>query len=151
MNHSLLKWTLVRLFFSPAMVAQQLGSGRTMPSVSDDNIPNNKSDHSHQMSTKDVAERLQKDLDNKNAAHASSKIQAAVYDQSITLSGAVTSHSQHEMGSLSGLLHGTTRKRDATADDNSFRYHRACSVDSAICEIGRLAKTANLSYTFLTL
>jgi len=49
------------------------------------------------MSTKDVAEKLQKDLDNKNAAYAGSKIQAVVDDQSITLSGTVTSQSQHEM------------------------------------------------------
>jgi osmotically-inducible protein OsmY len=96
MNQRLLQWTLVLLLFSPAMVAQQPGSGRTMPSVSDDNTPNNKSDH-HQKSTKDVAEKLQKDLDNKNAAYAGSKIRAVVDDQSVTLSGTVTSQSQHEM------------------------------------------------------
>ena len=96
MNQRLLQWTLVLLLFSPAMVAQQPGSGRTTPSVSGDNTPNNKSDH-HQMSTKDVAEKLQKDLDNKNAAYAGSKIQTVVDDQSITLSGSVTSQSQHEM------------------------------------------------------
>lgn len=96
MNQRLLQYTLVLLLFSPAMVGQKAGSGSTMPSVSDDNTPNNKSDH-HQMSTKDVAEKLQKDLDNKNAAYAGSKIQAVVDDQSITLSGTVTSQSQHEM------------------------------------------------------
>jgi osmotically-inducible protein OsmY len=96
MNQRLLQWTFILLFFSPAMVAQQPGSGRAMPSVSGDNAPNNKSDH-HQTSTKDVAEKLQKDLDNKNAAYAGSKIQATVDDQSITLSGTVTSQSQHEM------------------------------------------------------
>jgi len=96
MNQRLLQWTLVLLLFSSAMVAQQPGSGRAMPSVSGDNAPNTKSDH-HQMSTKDVAEKLQKDLDNKNAAYAGSKIQAVVDDQSITLNGTVTSQSQHEM------------------------------------------------------
>jgi len=96
MNQRLLQWILVLLFFSPAMVAQKPGSGSTMPSVSGDNAPNNKSGH-HQMSTKDVAENLQKDLDSKNAAYAGSKIQAVVDDQSITLSGTVTSQSQHEM------------------------------------------------------
>jgi len=96
MNQRLLQWTLVLLLFSPALIAQQPGSGRTMPSVSDDNKPNTKPDH-HQMSTKDVAEKLQKDLDNKNAAYAGSKIQPVVDDQSITLSGSVTSQSQHEM------------------------------------------------------
>jgi osmotically-inducible protein OsmY len=96
MNQRLLQWTLVLLLVSPAMLAQQSGSGRTMPSVSGDNAPNNKSDH-HQKSTKDVAEKLQKDLDSKNAAYAGSKIQAVVDDQSVTLSGTVTSQSQHEM------------------------------------------------------
>ena len=96
MNHRLLQLTLVLVLVSPAMVAQQPGSGRAMPSVSGDNAPNNKSDH-HQTSTKDVAEKLQKDLDSKNAAYAGSKIQAVVDDQSITLSGTVTSQSQHEM------------------------------------------------------
>jgi len=96
MNQRLLQWILVMLLFSPAMVAQLPGSGSTKPSVSGDNAPNNKSDH-HQMSTKDVAANLQKDLDSKNAAYAGSKIQAIVDDQSITLSGTVTSQSQREM------------------------------------------------------
>jgi osmotically-inducible protein OsmY len=96
MNQRLLQWILVLLLFSPAMVAQLPGSGSKTPSVSDDNTPNNKSDH-HQMSTKDVAENLQKDLDSNNAAYAGSKIQAVVDDQNITLSGTVTSQSQHEM------------------------------------------------------
>jgi osmotically-inducible protein OsmY len=96
MNQHLLQWTFVLLLVSPAMIAQQPGSGRTMPSVSGDNAPNTKSDH-HQMPTKDVAEKLQRDLDSKNAAYAGSKIQAIVDDQSITLSGTVTSQSQHEM------------------------------------------------------
>ena len=96
MNHRLLQWILILLLVSPAMAAQQPGSGRTMPSVSGDNAPNNKSDH-HQMSTKDVAEKLQKDLDSRNAAYAGSQIKAVVDDQSVTLSGTVTSQSQHEM------------------------------------------------------
>jgi osmotically-inducible protein OsmY len=96
MSQRLMQWTLVLLLFSPAMVAQQPGSGHTTPSISDDNAPNNKPNH-HQMSTKDVAEKLQKDLDNKNAAYAGSKIQAVVDDQSITLNGTVISQSQHEM------------------------------------------------------
>jgi hypothetical protein len=50
MNQRLLQWTLVLLLVSPAMIAQQPGSGRAMPSVSGDNAPNTKSDH-HQMST----------------------------------------------------------------------------------------------------
>ena len=96
MNQRFLQWILVLLLFSPALVAQLPGSGRAKPSVSDDNTPNNKSDH-HQMSSKDVAANLQKDLDSKNAAYAGSKIQPVVDDQSITLSGTVTSQSQHEM------------------------------------------------------
>jgi len=96
MNQRLLQWILFLLLVAPAMIAQKPGSGSTMPSVSSDNTPNNKSDH-HQMSTKDVAEKLHKDLDSRNAAYAGSKIQAAVDDQSVTLSGTVTSQSQHEM------------------------------------------------------
>ena len=96
MNQRLLQLIVVLFLVSPAMVAQQPGSGRTTPSISGDNTPNNKSDH-HQTSTKDVAEKLQKDLDSKNAAYAGSKIQAVVDDQSITLNGTVTSQTQHEM------------------------------------------------------
>jgi len=96
MNQRLLQSILVLLLFSPAMVAQLPGSGSKTPSVADDNAPNDKSDH-HQKSSKDVAANLQKDLDSKNAAYAGSKIQAVVDDQSITLSGTVTSQSQHEM------------------------------------------------------
>lgn len=95
MKQRLLQWTFVLLLFPPAMVAQQPGSGRAMPPISGDKA-NSKSDH-HQMSTKDVAEKLQNDLDNKNAAYAGSKIQTIVDDQSITLNGTVTSQSQHEM------------------------------------------------------
>ena len=96
MNQRLLQWILVLLLLSPAMFAQLPGSGSKMPPVSGDNAPNDKSDH-HQRSSKDVAENLQKDLDSKNAPYAGSKIKAVVDDQSITLSGTVTSQSQHEM------------------------------------------------------
>ena len=94
MNLRLLFCILVLFLSSPAMVAQ--GSQHSKPSVGDDNAPNSKPDH-HQMSTKDVSDRLQKDLDSKNAPYAGSSIRAVVDDQTITLNGSVTSQSQHEM------------------------------------------------------
>jgi osmotically-inducible protein OsmY len=96
MKQRLLLWTLLLVFSTPAMLAQQPGSERSKPSISDDNSPNTKTDH-HQMSTKDISEKLQKDLDSKNAPYAGSNIRAVVDDQSITLNGTVTSQSQHEM------------------------------------------------------
>lgn len=62
----------------------------------DQNAPNTRSAH-HQMSTKDVAEKLQKGLDSKNKAYSGSNIQTLVDDHSVTLNGTVTSESQHEM------------------------------------------------------
>lgn len=64
--------------------------------VDNPNAPEAKT-KTHQMSTKDVQENLQKALDNKNPAYSGSNIQTAVDDQTITLSGTVTSSSQHEM------------------------------------------------------
>jgi osmotically-inducible protein OsmY len=96
MKQRSLLWTLLLLLSTPAMLAQQPGSERSKPSISDNNAPNTKTDH-RQMSTKDVAEKLQRDLDSKNAAYAGSNIRAVVDDQSVTLNGTVTSQSQHEM------------------------------------------------------
>ena|SRR5579884_1087950 len=61
----------------------------------DTNAPNTKAVHDH-MSNKDVTEKLQKALDSKNPQYKGSAIQASVDDQSITLSGAVTSDMQRE-------------------------------------------------------
>jgi hypothetical protein len=61
------------------------------------NEPNTKPAHHHAISTKDLQEKLQKGLDNKNAAYTGSNIQTAVDDQNVTLTGTVTSSMQHEM------------------------------------------------------
>lgn len=64
-------------------------------SNTDANAPNTKAVHDN-MSTKDVTEKLQKALDNKNPQYKGSNIQTAVDDQSVTLSGTVTSDMQRE-------------------------------------------------------
>jgi osmotically-inducible protein OsmY len=61
----------------------------------DANAPNTKPVHDH-MSNKDVTEKLQKALDSKNPQYKGSAIQASVDDQSVTLSGSVTSDMQRE-------------------------------------------------------
>lgn len=61
------------------------------------NQPNSKPEHQHVTSTKEVQDKLQKALDNKNLAYAGSSIQTSVDDQSVTLNGSVTSELQHEM------------------------------------------------------
>jgi hypothetical protein len=75
---------------------QQRGTQLPHPQVPDDNAPNTKSAH-HQMPTNEVNEKLRKEFDPKNAAYAGSSIQAAVDDQSISLTGTVKSRIQHEM------------------------------------------------------
>jgi BON domain len=62
----------------------------------DPNAPQTKT-KVHQASTKDVQEKLEKGLDSKNPAYSGSSIQTAVDDQTITLSGTVTSQQQREM------------------------------------------------------
>lgn len=63
----------------------------------DPNAPDTKEPKKHQSSSKDVSEKLQKALDNKNPAYKGSNIRAAVDDQNVTLTGSVTGSSQHEM------------------------------------------------------
>jgi osmotically-inducible protein OsmY len=65
-------------------------------STADQNAPNTKPVHD-QMSSKDVTEKLRKAFDSKNVAYAGSKIDAAADDQSVTLTGTVTSSMQREM------------------------------------------------------
>lgn len=67
------------------------------PVPTDPNAPSGKPEHQHAMSTKDIREKLQKGLENKNAAYAGSNIQTSVDDQRVTLTGTVTSELQHEM------------------------------------------------------
>lgn len=61
------------------------------------NEPDTKAPKKHESSSKDVSEKLQKALDNKNPAYKGSDIKAAVDDQSVTLTGSVTGSTQHEM------------------------------------------------------
>ncbi|HKV92042.1 MAG TPA: BON domain-containing protein [Candidatus Angelobacter sp.] len=79
------------------------------PPVTNDNAPNTK-EHHDRMSTKDVQEKLQKGLDNKNAAYAGSDIKVAANDQSVTLKGTVTSSTQHEMAMQLARAYAGSRK-----------------------------------------
>ena len=63
----------------------------------DANAPNTKKPKQHESSSKDVQDKLEKALDNKNAAYQGSNIKTAVDNQSVTLTGTVNSSSQHEM------------------------------------------------------
>lgn len=62
------------------------------------------------MSTKDVKEKLEKALDNKNVAYAGSDIKVAVDDQSVTLNGAVQSSMQREMAMQLARAYAGSRK-----------------------------------------
>lgn len=77
--------------------------------TSDPNAPQTKT-KAHQTSTKDVQEKLEKSLDSKNPAYAGSNIQSAVDDQTITLSGTVTSESQREMARQLAQAYAGNRK-----------------------------------------
>ncbi|HZS26654.1 MAG TPA: BON domain-containing protein [Candidatus Angelobacter sp.] len=79
------------------------------PPVAADNAPNTK-EHHDQMSTKDVQEKLQKGLDNKNAAYTGSDIKVAADNQSVTLNGTVTSSIQHEMAMQLARAYAGSRK-----------------------------------------
>lgn len=61
------------------------------------NEPDTKSPKKHDSSSKDIAQKLQKALDNKNPAYKGSEIKTAVDDQTVTLTGSVIDSSQHEM------------------------------------------------------
>ena len=61
-------------------------------------------------SSKDVAEELQKALDNKNPAYAGSDIKATVDDDAITLTGTVTSYGQNEMAVQIARAYAESRK-----------------------------------------
>jgi hypothetical protein len=88
-----------RLLFVAVLLSAAVGFGQfskpTQPDLS--NEPNTKPAHHHSMPTKDLQEKLQRGLDNKNAAYTGSNIQTAVDDQSVTLTGTVTSSMQHDM------------------------------------------------------
>lgn len=61
------------------------------------NEPDTKSPKKHDSSSKDVEQKLQKALDNKNPAYKGSEINTAVDDQTVTLTGSVTDTTQREM------------------------------------------------------
>lgn len=63
----------------------------------DPNAPDTKTPKKHQSSSKEIADRLHKLLDSKNAAYRGSNIQSSVDDQTITLTGSVTSSMQRDM------------------------------------------------------
>src|SRR5215470_14213269 len=91
--------SLGRLLFVAVLLSAAVAFGQFSKPAQPDlsNEPNTKPAHHHAMSTKVLQEKLQKGLDNKNAAYTGSNIQTAVDDQSVTLNGTVTSSMQREM------------------------------------------------------
>jgi hypothetical protein len=90
----------------PPTSSQQPMGQRPMPlpgqrpraeNPADANAPDTKKPKQHESSSKDVQEKLEKALDNKNAAYQGSNIKSAVDNQSVTLTGTVNSSMQHEM------------------------------------------------------
>jgi osmotically-inducible protein OsmY len=108
MNRRLPPWIFLLLCFTPAVLCQQPGTQSPQPSIMDEKPKNTKPAHS--MSTKDVADKLEKGLDSKNAAYNGSKIKAVVDDQSVTLNGTVNSESQREMALQLAKAYGGDRK-----------------------------------------
>lgn len=100
-------FVVLTICLSSALLAQ-LPQSSTAP-VPDENAPNTK-EHHDQMSTKDVKEKLEKALDNKNVAYAGSDIKVAVDDQSVTLNGAVQSSMQREMAMQLARAYAGSRK-----------------------------------------
>lgn len=94
---------LVVAISTPVLLSAQLPGQQppTMPGQQpqlppDANQPA-KPEHHHPMSTKDLQAKLEKGLESKNAAYSGSNIKVAVDDQTVKLSGTVTSSMQHEM------------------------------------------------------
>ena len=96
---SFMMLSLGRLSLVAVLLSASVGLGQFSKPAQPDlsNEPNTKPAHHHAMSTKDLQEKLQKGLDSKNAAYTGSSIQTAVDDQSVTLTGTVTSSMQHDM------------------------------------------------------
>jgi osmotically-inducible protein OsmY len=76
----------------------------------DANAPDTKKPKDHASSSKDVQDKLEKALDNKNAAYQGSNIKTAVDNQSVTLTGTVNSSSQHEMALQIARAYAENRK-----------------------------------------
>lgn len=105
-------WILGAVLFLMTGIScgQQPGLPLPRPQLPDEtaSAPNHKATH-HQP-TKEVEEKLRKGFDRKNAAYAGSNIQPAVDDQSITLSGSVTSQMQHDMALQLAQAYADDRK-----------------------------------------
>jgi osmotically-inducible protein OsmY len=108
MNKLLPLWMFLLLCSTPAVFCQQPGPQSPQPSIMDEKTKAPKPAHS--MSTRDVAEKLKKGLDSKNAAYNGSDIKAVVDDQSVTLNGTVNSESQREMARQLAQAYGGDRK-----------------------------------------
>lgn len=84
------------------------GNPSTLP---DPNAPDTKAPKKqHESSNKDVEEKLQKALDNKNVVYRGSNIQTTVDAQTVTLTGSVTSSMQREMALQLARAYGEERK-----------------------------------------
>lgn len=99
-------WTLL---LSSSLLLAQLAPRSSQNPNTDTNAPNTKSIHDNK-SSKDVMEKLQKGLDSKNPAYKGSNIQTAVDDQSVTLSGTVTSDMQREWALQMARAYAGNRK-----------------------------------------
>jgi hypothetical protein len=85
--------------------------GGNSPLPGDPNAPNDtKPKKEHKSSNKDVQEKLGKALDSKNAAYRGSSIQTQVDDQTVTLTGTVTSSMQRDMALQLARLYGEDRQ-----------------------------------------
>lgn len=100
------------LCFALATISAQQPGGLQLPrpQLPDENAPDTKPQHHPKLSTKEVEEKLRKGFDSKNAAYSGSKIQAAVDDQNVTLTGTVNSQTQHEMALQLARAYADDRK-----------------------------------------
>ncbi|HET9837908.1 MAG TPA: BON domain-containing protein [Candidatus Angelobacter sp.] len=78
-------------------------------SSTDQNARNTKPLHD-QKATRDVAEKLEKAFDPRNAAYAGSAIKSVVDDQTVTLNGTVKDEGQHEMALQLARAYAGNRK-----------------------------------------
>jgi osmotically-inducible protein OsmY len=113
---------MLRLFAALLMLSSSLCFGRAPmqipgqpsrgnpPTMPDPNAPDTKAPKKHQTSSKDAQQELQKALDNKNVVYRGSNIQTKVDDQTVTLTGSVTSSMQHEMALQLARAYGDDRK-----------------------------------------
>lgn len=106
-------FSLLVIWASLAAAQQPMGLPGQFPRSdpnADPNAPETKAPKKHQYSSRDLSQKLQKALDSKNAAYRGSSIQTSVDDQSITLSGSVTSSMQHDMALQLARAYGDDRK-----------------------------------------